>query len=61
TEGEQKVKVLKVRTANDEFLTNERNSSVDDSKAIKKVAVKKGSENKSDDPFVGDWLFEYPK
>ena len=61
TEGEQEVKVLKVRTANGEFLANERNSSVDDSKVTKKVAVKKGPENKSDDPFVGDWLFEYPK
>ena len=61
TEGEQEVKVLKVRTANGEFLANERNSSVDDSKVTKKVAVKKGSENKNNDPFVGDWLFEYPK
>ena len=61
TEGEQKVKVLKVRTANGEFLANERNSSVDDSKVTKKVAVKKGPQNKSDDPFIGDWLFEYPK
>jgi len=61
TEGEQEVKVLKVRTANGEFLENERNSSADDSKVTKKIAVKKGPENKSDDPFVGDWLFEYPK
>ena len=61
TEGEQKVKVLKVRTTNGEFLANERNSSVDDSKVTKKVAVKKGPQNKNDDPFLGDWLFEYPK
>jgi tetratricopeptide (TPR) repeat protein len=61
TEEDQKVKVLKVRTANGEFLTNERNASLDDSKVTKKVAVKKGPQNKNDDPFLGDWLFEYPK
>jgi len=61
TEEDQKVKVLKVRTANGEFLANERNASLDDSKVTKKVAVKKGPENKNDDPFLGDWLFEYPK
>jgi len=61
TEDEQKVKVLKVRTANGEFLANERNSSLDDSKVTKKIAVKKGPQNKNDDPFLGDWLFEYPK
>ena len=61
TEEDQKVKVLKVRTANGEFLTNERNASLDDSKVTKKIAVKKGPQNKNDDPFLGDWLFEYPK
>jgi len=61
TEDEKKVKVLKVRTANGEFLANERNASLDDSKVTKKVVVKKGPQNKNDDPFVGDWLFEYPK
>jgi len=61
TEHGQKVKVLKVRTAHGEFLPNERNSSLDDSKVTKKIAVKKGPQNKNDDPFVGDWLFEYPK
>ena len=27
----------------------------------KKVVVKKGPQSKNDDPFVGDWIFEYPK
>jgi len=31
------------------------------SELTKKEAVKKGPQNKSDDPFVGDWIFEYPK
>jgi len=60
-EDEQKVKILKVSTANGEFLANNRNLSLDNSKLTKKVAVKKGPQNKSDDPFVGDWIFEYPK
>jgi len=61
TEDEQKVKILKVSTANGEFLANNRNLSLDNSKLTKKVAVKKELQNKSDDPFVGDWIFEYPK
>ena len=61
TEDEQKVKILKVSTANGEFLANNRNLSLDNSKLAKKVAVKKELQNKSDDPFVGDWIFEYPK
>jgi len=60
-EDEQKVKILKVSTANGEFLANNRNLSLDNSKLAKKVAVKKELQNKSDDPFVGDWIFEYPK
>ena len=60
-EDEQKVKILKVSTANGEFLANNRNLSLDNSKLTKKVAVKKELQNKSDDPFVGDWIFEYPK
>jgi hypothetical protein len=42
-------------------MANNRNSSLDNSKLTKKVAVKKGPQNKKDDPFVGDWIFEYPK
>jgi hypothetical protein len=61
TEHGQTVKVLKVSTANGEFLANNRSSSLDNSKLTKKVAVKKGPQNKKDDPFVGDWIFEYPK
>ena len=61
TEDEQKVKILKVNTANGEFLANNRNLSLDNSELTKKVAVKKGPQNKNDDPFVGDWIFEYPK
>ena len=61
TEDEQKIKILKVSTANGEFLANNRNLSLDNSKLAKKVAVKKELQNKSDDPFVGDWIFEYPK
>ena len=61
TEHGQTVKVLKVSTANGEFMANNRNSSLDNSKLTKKVAVKKGPQNKKDDPFVGDWIFEYPK
>ena len=61
TEDEQRVKILKVSTANGEFLANNRNLSLDNSKLAKKVAVKKELQNKSDDPFVGDWIFEYPK
>ena len=60
-EDEQKVKILKVSTANGEFLANSRSPSLDNSKLTKKVAVKKELQNKSDDPFVGDWIFEYPK
>jgi hypothetical protein len=61
TEDKQKVKILKVNTANGEFLANNRNLSLDNSELTKKVAVKKGPQNKNDDPFVGDWIFEYPK
>ena len=61
TEDEQRVKILKVSTSNGEFLANNRNLSLDNSKLAKKVAVKKELQNKSDDPFVGDWIFEYPK
>ena len=75
TEDKQPIKVLKVKTSNGEFLGNERHSSImkksepetiastslDSSKVVKKIAVKKGPENKNEDPFLGDWLFEYPK
>jgi len=61
TEDEQKVKILKVSTANGEFLANNRSSSLDNAELTKKVAVKKGPQNKNEDPFVGDWIFEYPK
>ena len=61
TEDEQRVKILKVSTSNGEFLANNRNLSLDNSELTKKVAVKKGPKNKNDDPFVGDWIFEYPK
>ncbi len=61
TEDEQRVKILKVSTSNGEFLANNRNLSLDNLELTKKVAVKKGPQNKSDDPLVGDWIFEYPK
>ncbi len=61
TEDEQRVKILKVSTSNGEFLANNRNLSLDSLELTKKVAVKKGPQNKSDDPLVGDWIFEYPK
>lgn len=75
TEDKQPIKVLKVKTSNGEFLANEKHSpiikksepetivstSLDSSEVVKNVAVKKGSENKNEDPFLGDWLFEYPK
>ena len=60
-EDSQKAKVLKVKTANGEFLANERKASLDNSKVAKKVVVQKGPQSKNDDPFVGDWIFEYPK
>ena len=61
TEDTQKIKVLKVKTVNGEFLTNERSASLDKAKITQKVVVNKGPENVSDDPLVGDWIFEYPK
>ena len=60
-EDDKKVKVLTVKAANGEFIANERNASLDDTKVAKKIAVKKRLQNKNDDPFVGDWIFEYPK
>lgn len=75
TEDKQPIKVLKVKTSNGEFLGNERHSpiikksepetivstSLDSSEVVKNVTVKKGPETKNEDPFLGDWLFEYPK
>jgi tetratricopeptide (TPR) repeat protein len=61
TEDEQVVKALKVRSVNGEFMANERNASLEDTTVTNKVAVKKELQNKSEDPFVGDWIFEYPK
>jgi len=61
TEDEQLVKVLKVRSINGEFMANERSASLEDTTVTNKVAVKKDHQNKSDDPLVGDWIFEYPK
>ena len=75
TEDKQPIKVLKVKTSNGEFLGNERHSpimkksepetivstSLESSEVIKNVTVKKGPETKNEDPFLGDWLFEYPK
>ena len=81
TEDGQKVKVLKVKTSNGEFLGNSRTSSsvipettksdiilttsssdsVEENQVVAKKIIKKEPEHKGDDPFLGDWLFEYPK
>ena len=74
-EGEPAVKILKVQTSGGEFLGNSRvvpsvsqrselgspidTDSLSNSAGQTKLIAKKGPMKKQDEPFVGDWLFEY--
>ena len=74
-EGEPAVKILKGQTSGGEFLGNSRvvpsvsqrselgspidTVSLSNSAGQTKLIAKKGPKIKQDEPFVGDWLFEY--
>ena len=53
--------VVPEKTNPDIILSTASSDSVKENQVVAKKIAEKEPKNRNDDPFLGDWLFEYPK